>query len=59
MSTIPDCQYDYGYEEPKAIIVTTCNECDRNINEGDEYYEIDGVTLCTDCIEEFKYTAEI
>lgn len=59
MEKIPDCQYDFGYEEPKAIVLATCSECDSDICERDEYYQIDDVIICTACIEEFKYTAEI
>ena len=59
MKNVPDCQYDFGYEEPKAIVLGVCDDCDSDINEGDEYYEIEGYTICTDCIEEHKYRAEI
>lgn len=53
---MPDCQYDYGYEEPKALVIAICSDCDSDINEGDEYYKIDNRAICTDCIEEYKVT---
>ena len=56
---LPDCQYEYGYEEPKATIISICNNCDGNINKGDEYYEIDGQSICVTCMEECKCTAGI
>lgn len=59
MNNIPDCQYEYYYEEPKAIVITNCEECDSDICENEEYYEIEGHVFCTVCIQEHKYTAEI
>lgn len=59
MNNIPDCMYNYRYEFEKASIVDNCCNCDCNICEGDEYYDIDGIILCEECIRDYKYTAEL
>ncbi|PRR77663.1 hypothetical protein CLLI_22270 [Clostridium liquoris] len=59
MSNIPDCCYDYRYEQPQAQIVDTCDICGEGIYEGEEYYNICEMNICEDCILDFKKTAEI
>ncbi|MFU0784273.1 hypothetical protein [Clostridium sp.] len=54
MDNIPDCQYDYHYEAPKAQIIDTCIDCGNFIYEGEGYYDIRGIILCEDCMREYK-----
>jgi hypothetical protein len=44
-------------EEPAPV--AECAWCKEPIYEGDEYYDINGDTICTECIDECKKTAEV
>jgi hypothetical protein len=60
MNNLPDCQYEYGYEAPKAIVIEHCTDCNEEILDGDEYYLINSTTrLCDDCMGTYKCTAEV
>lgn len=50
--------YDCRYERSKPKIVDCCKECGYDIYEGQEYYDINGLILCKDCIEGFKKIGE-
>lgn len=52
-------QFDYDlYERPLAKALDRCDECGDDICEGEEYYYIENVTICLDCIDKFKKEAE-
>ncbi|AJA42832.1 hypothetical protein DP145_01570 [Clostridium tetani] len=59
MDNLPDCQYEYGYEAPIMQIAEECSICGHEIYEGDEYYHIDNLKICEDCILDFKKIGEI
>ncbi|MBE6066134.1 MAG: hypothetical protein E7211_00320 [Clostridium lundense] len=59
MDNIPDCCYDYRYEAPTAKIVDTCIDCGEFIYEGEEYYDIRGMIICSKCMSEYKRESEI
>lgn len=41
-----------NFEEPKGI--AECKECDRQISENENHYDIPGVGIyCTDCMYDF------
>lgn len=44
-----------GYEEEVA---DCCDCCGRDIYVGEEYYDVDGVVICENCIKDYKKTAE-
>lgn len=54
MNNLPDCMYDYRYEASTARIVDTCMDCGEFIYEGDTYYDIHGMIICSTCINEYK-----
>ena len=56
---LPDCMYDYRFEAPKPRIVDTCIKCGEFITEGQEYYDISGMVICKECMNEYKCTAEV
>lgn len=35
-----------------------CPECGEDIYEGEEYYQLEDITICEDCISKFKKIAE-
>lgn len=40
--------------EPKEpVVFCTCDECGQDIYEGEEYWVIDGCTVCDDCLRDF------
>ena len=49
-----DTMYDRRYENKVAMVVDSCKDCDCDLHEGEEYYDIEGTILCVDCIEEYK-----
>lgn len=49
---------DDDYGSNKRELVHVCEHCDAGIYEGDEYYDIEGYIVCTDCISTYKKTAE-
>ena len=53
---VPGCVPGCPNYEPK--IVTSCDECWKNIFEGEEYEEIDGMTYCAECAEKMKEESE-
>ena len=59
LDNLPDCCYYYRYESPKCTTVDNCDNCGCNIHEGEEYYYIQEINICKDCIAEFKKTAEM
>ena len=40
---------------PDPTVVHKCAHCGAEIYEGDEYYEIDGVSYCEDCLYDGAY----
>ena len=49
---------NYGeYNEPRVAF--RCDECQAEIYEGDDYYEICGYNFCEDCIEKCRKEADI
>ena len=44
-----------GPKEPKAVY--TCDYCDCDICEGDDYYDINDWRICEACIDKFIKTA--
>ena len=59
MSDLPNCMYDYRHEAPSPRIVDTCIDCGEFIVEGQEYYDIHGMIICKDCLNEYKTIAEV
>lgn len=57
MSNLPDCCYEYRYEAPEAEVVDKCSDCDCDIHEGEEYYDINGLILCKNCLNYYKKEA--
>ncbi|CAB1262836.1 hypothetical protein ACFHWD_18215 [Clostridium sp. MT-14] len=55
---LPECCYEYRYEDPKAKIFTVCDVCGEAIYVGDSYYRIENLDVCNDCINTFKVLAE-
>lgn len=54
MNDLPDCMYDYRYEHPEAKIVDTCMDCGKFIYAGEEYYDIQGMIFCEDCMRNYR-----
>ena len=48
---------DYKLEPPDDIIFSYCDECGQEILAGEDYYRFEHVTMCEECIYEFKRTA--
>lgn len=48
----------YGELNPKEA-VCTCDVCGEGIYEGEVYYSIKEDCICTNCIDDFRKTAEI
>lgn len=44
---------------PPPPVAYTCDCCGEPIYEGDDYYDIDGVAWCEDCIRAARKTAEL
>jgi hypothetical protein len=44
-------------EPPEERVVMQCTDCDCDIYEGDDYYDIDGYIICIDCITDYKKEA--
>lgn len=42
-------------KEPEPMY--TCDLCESVIYEGDDYYAIDGITVCEDCVRSCRKTA--
>lgn len=40
-------------------LVEICCECGAKIFEGDDYYNIEGIVLCENCIDKFKMKGEV
>lgn len=57
MSKLSDSMYDYRYDRKRAQIVDKCVECGTSIYEGEEYYDINGLILCGECLLVFKKLA--
>lgn len=57
MSNLPDCCYEYRYEAPEAEVIDVCSDCDCDIHIGEEYYDINGLILCEDCLNHYKKEA--
>ncbi len=55
---MPDCCYDYRYENAQPKKITICDICGEPIHEGDSYYDIENTVICDSCINDFKKTAE-
>ena len=49
--------YEYSYERKPVKEYGMCEECGYTILEGEEYYDIDNVLICVDCIDEYKKIA--
>ena len=47
----------FGPEEAKRVF--TCDYCENDVYEGDDYYDINGWRICEDCIDKFLKTAEV
>lgn len=45
---------DYDPPEDNRELITICYECSEYIREGDTYYEIMGIAICENCIEDFR-----
>lgn len=52
-----ETMYDYRFEGELPVRVETCDYCQGAINKGDEYYKIENLSLCVECIREFKCEA--
>lgn len=59
MNNLPESIYDYRYEREEATIVDHCNECDRDIYEGEEYYTFGTYNVCDDCIDTYVRQAKV
>ena len=53
MSNLPDNMYDYRYEHKKAEVVDICMVCNREIYEGESYYDFAGDVVCNDCLKDY------
>ncbi len=49
-----DCMYDNRPERTIAAVVDNCKDCGCDLYEGESYYDIEGMILCTECIEEYR-----
>lgn len=49
--------YEYSYERKPVKEYGVCEECGYTILEGEEYYDIDNILICVDCIDEYKKIA--
>lgn len=49
-----DCMYDNRPERDIAMVVNSCKNCNCDLHEGEEYYDIEGTILCLECIEEYR-----
>ena len=47
-----------GPEERERKTIAYCDNCSCDILEGEEYYRIDNIAICTDCIHEYLTIAE-
>ena len=59
MIKLPDCQYDYYPEAPKAKVVDMCEMCGCSIREGEVYYDIECMSICKDCIDDYRKVGEV
>lgn len=48
----PEVYFEY------ITTVDKCSECGDDIMEGEEYYDIDGQSICLDCMKYHKKTAK-
>ncbi len=46
-----------SFSDPKEHPVKFCEECGADIYEGDDYYLVDGIVYCPDCIRDMKRMA--
>ena len=44
---------DYRLEPKDEPALFFCDECNGDIYEGDEIYNIDGDTICTECLADY------
>lgn len=43
----------------KAEVVCECDECGQDVLEDNFYYDVFGVNVCEDCMDNFKKVARI
>ncbi len=48
MKVLAESMYDYRYEHKKAEVVDICMVCNREIYEGESYYDFAGDVVCED-----------
>lgn len=53
---ITDTEF-WGYDTAPGKPLDLCSICSRDINYGDEYYDIDGKIVCKRCMEARKKVA--
>lgn len=50
---------DIGFEPrldpPKPEVIAICMECGEAIYAGDEWYTIEGIDYCEECVNRFKH----
>lgn len=51
---LPNSMYDYRPEYNKRKAIDKCSNCGCDIYEGEEYYDIKGLIICENCINDFK-----
>lgn len=53
MKVLAESMYDYRYEHKKAEVVDICMVCNREIYEGESYYDFAGDVVCNDCLKDY------
>ena len=51
-----------GYLEPeddRREVCCTCSTCEADIREDDEYYDLLGMSICENCMQEARRYAEV
>lgn len=52
-----ETMYCYRPEGKMPVKMDICDQCGSEINEGDDYYSIEHLSICYECIDEFKSVA--
>ncbi len=49
---------DINLKETSKQVADHCEHCKRDIYVGEEYYDIDGITICNNCIKDYRKTVQ-
>lgn len=56
---LPETCYHYRFHIYEVDPVMECEICHQEIYEGDIYYDVKGLIMCTECISDCEREAEI